>query len=829
MHNHDLSRFVNGLGYDFLLAACNEVRRIKPSILQQTWISNYVSILVLLCESIIEFHSIAGQRLNFSGETDVAAWFEFSKWLHEKIEDQTCARLTKSKKIKSTDNLLFLLTSARIIPVSVSISPLKPRHRSKMGESRFTIPGWHIHAPSHKKPSPFSFEIVAHQRSYDFSKFENLGRLFVLGFVQALESYFARLTTGTAKKSFNVLVNFFNYILTTSDSRDGDRFREKLNSDDFRNITDFEWERVIYAWRDWHRIDANASGKARGLGTAHDNMRQFHNTWDAIASQDVVPPVTVVGYKNATKQSSSTPRKSLAQLTPLGVTEMEAARSAANSVSKYFDTADQQQVIDFISALSAEMPADELKKLSPGELVEKIQALNATRLQKMRQCAELDFLKWREHWKVGQRALCDSTISGAELVDLLDSPLRMVTEKRRNSKKLLQCENETIRLGNSLNLVLEVYDGLVSGIAGRYHHMKLRFGGAAAFSAYLHPHPEATVALWTMLLIDTGANCEVVREMPFNCVESTNDQGFRKVIFAPKGRADGKVIIDHLPVSPSEGQTISSVEALYMYTQMTSVYRSSAEGEFRDRLFIDNREQEIVGVQEWRMRDWFTDFLSRHLELSGFEARPSMIRPSVLMATQYASPEGVVAAQVVADHMSASTTILSYTGRMPAKLQNAQKIREFQERFQAVVIASIKGAASKLGLTGVQFERILSDAARTGLGVACLDPMAGIQAGTTIGTQCSKFESCPGCEMRWVIGTIENISDLILFNEHLRASQDEAIRLNSEQWERKWLPWLVFSDIALAKLSQGETALAFVDGTKLAGTRREKYRPLPLF
>ncbi len=83
--------------------------------------------------------------------------------------------------------------------------------------------------------------------------------------------------------------------------------------------------------------------------------------------------------------------------------------------------------------------------------------------------------------------------------------------------------------------------------------------------------------------------------------------------------------------------------------------------------------------------------------------------------------------------------------------------------------------------------------------------------------------------MRWVVGTVSNIVDLILFSEHLLSSQDNALAMNSAIWERRWLPWLVFADIALNKLSQGETAAAFAEASKQASIRRETYQPLPLF
>lgn len=828
---HDFSRFIENLGHDFVLASCVEIRRVRAEfdILHSTWISNYVTRLAALFDSFIIFRFNDGSCLTPAYETDSKRWCEFANWLGDEINFSNCSEETKSKTLQTTNNLLFLLNVAKVLPVPVSILYGLPRLRAKHGESRFTKPGWRWSDKTTAVTSAFAFELDIHKRSYDYSKYRRLGAPFLLAFIMVVRQYFTDLKVDGAKHSYNVTINFLDFLIIKKDSSDSESFFDQLKSDFFRSIGCIAWEKMIYAWRDDHALGVTATQPIRSLITAHKNVLNFRDTWAALAENLVVPSVTIVGYKNAKKKNNSAPRRSLAQLTPADVLDDKALKVAFTSVGKFFDESEQQQVFEFTRALCAELSPSVVQGLSTESLIEQIQSLNSRRLVDLRACAELDFIKWYTHWERGQIALQNSSFSGPQLVDLLDSASRSVTERRRNSTALLKAGPDSIRLGNALNLVLEVYGGIVTGINGRYHHLKLSFGGTAAFNGYLHPHSHASVALWILLLIDSGANCEVVREMPFRCIEESNNILSKTVIFAAKERASGKIIVDELPITPTRGQSISSIEAIEKYQRMTAVYRSQASAEFSNKLFIDERKRQIVGIDEWVARSWFVEFLERHECLKHLAVLPSMIRPSVLLETQFRSPEGAVAAQIVADHMSMSTTLQHYTGRMPVKLQYVNKIREFQDRYQAVVIASIDGAAAKLGISDSDFKRIFSDAARTGLGVACLDPLAGIQPGTSPGVQCTKLDACCGCEMRWVVGTVSNIVDLILFSEHLLASQDNAIAMNSAIWERRWLPWLVFADIALTKLSQGETAAAFAEASQQASIRRQTYQPLPLF
>jgi hypothetical protein len=178
------------------------------------------------------------------------------------------------------------------------------------------------------------------------------------------------------------------------------------------------------------------------------------------------------------------------------------------------------------------------------------------------------------------------------------------------------------------------------------------------------------------------------------------------------------------------------------------------------------------------------------------------------MQAAYDKETGIIAAAAIGDHASLRTTN-DYVARYPNKAVWESMIRQFQSLFQAVSIHSIKGAAQKLGLSPRAVKRLFSEACRTGLGVACLNPKAGIQPGSESGKTCTQLQGCPGCTNSVVIATVENLRDLIIWNNHLEESRHEWELARPEKWERDWLPWLVFTRVAIEQAGRGRTAVLF--------------------
>lgn len=823
---YEFSEYAAILGADFVEGACSAVcmQRNSAGVTEKTWLDNYVIRLKSLFENLMQFLTFLGtSELQLVETFSHDHWLQFGHWYSMQIQGLLIAPKTKSKLIFSSNKLFKILSAASVIPVIIELNSFISRKIARDGQSRFTERG------SNNKPklipiiTPYIINIEKHCRSYDYQPYQSLAPYFLSSIVPILKIFYERLSAGRAKKLHNVFVNFMQHLSFEKIKRSWPTFFKKLKSKNFKEISNLQWEIVIYHWRDKVLVDSSSN-----ISLSHSKVVTLGQFWRLFFSAGLVAEVSIVGFKNGKRATQFKARRSLAQLTSVGEGQVENEHLVWTRLEPFFDNSEQQEAHEFISSLCSTLPSEVVQNLSVEGLIEEIHKLNAFRLHQLREYAEDEFLHWYTHWEVGRVALNGTIQSSDELIQLLDSQALSTSERRRNSARLLLKAPDNIRLGNVLQYILATKEGVISGINGRYHHLARSFGGKPQLHAYLHPHPNATLALWLLLLIDTGANCEVVREMPWNCVNPSSQAGYRTIQFACKDRAGGKSIADELVESPLAGQKLSTVQAIELYQTMAKRYRSLANEESKNKLFLYESRGIIHGLTEWIARAWFSNFLNRYEIFSGWNAKPSMIRPSMLMSVQHQNADSVVVAQIMADHTNSSTTIVHYTGRTPTKLRYNLLIREFQERYQAVIIASIDGAAAKLGLSEDEFKRILSDAARTGLGVACLNPLAGVQLGTNQGQDCTRLDACCNCEMHWVVATRENIVDLILFNEHLKMAQVSANQEYPDSWEKRWLPWLVFSDIALTKLSQGETARIFVEASELTSERRSHYQKIPL-
>lgn len=58
-----------------------------------------------------------------------------------------------------------------------------------------------------------------------------------------------------------------------------------------------------------------------------------------------------------------------------------------------------------IESLVLDLNDDEVKTISPAQVIEKLIEENSARLNEIRQLAEVEFTHWFEHWTIGQEAL----------------------------------------------------------------------------------------------------------------------------------------------------------------------------------------------------------------------------------------------------------------------------------------------------------------------------------------------------------------------------------------------------------------------------------------
>jgi hypothetical protein len=342
------------------------------------------------------------------------------------------------------------------------------------------------------------------------------------------------------------------------------------------------------------------------------------------------------------------------------------------------------------------------------------------------------------------------------------------------------------------------------------------YGGIRTIQAYFYPLVEMTIAVIVIFLCDTGANAAVARTLTLDCLEDASEPNY-KVIKGIKLRAAGKLIVDELPVN-DPAHDISSVQAIQTYKQISERARTLMLEETRGNLFLcADRVTPVRPLTGVVLTQEFKRFCKRHPQLRGLGILPAMLRPSVLLRTATDPEGGIIAAAAVGDHNFLSTTV-GYVSRMPSRVIWEQRIREFQTLFQAVSIYSIRDAAKKLGMTSEKVENLFNKARRTGLGSMCLNPTEGMQPGSISGQTCTQLQSCPTCQNVIIIATVENLKELVIWNHHLEHNRHDWESNRPERWEQVWLPWLVFTNVAIEQASRGRTAGAFKKAKTLAAS-----------
>ena len=620
----------------------------------------------------------------------------------------------------------------------------------------------------------------------------------------AFVKYSSTVASSTAQSSFSTAVRFLRWIL--ANQLQLQEFVSTLRTNHVQARAE-DWEDVVAQWR----IHFEAEKSLKPLAK-YDIILVLNSLIRKLIIFGVVPKFQLVGAPKPIRESR--PTKTLAEVTHNNSDhKTEALLDEALSGTGCVDI-DLEVKRDFLKTLIEETGAI---SGSPQEHARVLMKVNAGRLASIRNAAEKDFMKWVDWWNDGQQALKDCDMSFAEI----SSEINLKTTCHFKAK-LFPRNNDRLSLGRLLTYVTghPKWRGQVIGLptnsASRSIEVQVTRFGAEMLQARLFPHIDLTCAVIVLVLCDTGANVAVAQTLPRDCLDNSENHGY-KVIRGNKMRSSGKLIANELPIK-DDLHKVSCIQAIQIYQSISESIRLLASDKNSKSLFLRLTSHGVVrDVNENKWTRWFRSFCKRHDEISHLRIQARMIRPSVLMQAAFDNETGITSAAAIADHSSLSTTN-PYISRYPTKVIWERLIREFQALFQAISIYSIKEAASKLGLTERYVKRLFGEACRTGLGVACLEPRSGVQPGSEKGKICTQLQNCPTCPNRIVVATVENLTDLILWNNHLEQSRDEWERTRAEKWEKHWLPWLVFTRVVIEQARRGRTVPQFKNASLIAKT-----------
>jgi hypothetical protein len=648
-------------------------------------------------------------------------------------------------------------------------------------------------------------------RFFDFTKFESLGRAFIAAFARAFVLSSSSLAASSATSRYNSSCRFLRWLVTNQ--RNLLQLVQTLRSDHTR-ATSKDWEDAVELWK-----DSILNEPKYKPGSKYTFISNMIYVLKKIAIFGVIPKLVLL-VPSTKLRKAARPRRTLVELSRQDNKEDKNAilkSSLGGTGNTNFELEAQK---DFLVSLS-----DEEGRIigATEEHAKSLMKINAQRLALIRACACKDFKKWRDHFLEGQRLLqsCDMTFE--EIEAILCRQYSSQGSKGAATKSVFPARKRDVSISRLLTFFRchPEYRGRILGHGQKENILKWlyeissHFGSLNSLQAYLYPHSEMTNAVFVIIMCDTGCNLGVASTLHVNCLEKAQDPAY-KILKGTKMRARGKLIVDELPIKDPINE-ISCVKAIETYQRMSEGIRRLATSETAQSLFLNiTRTGGSVYSSDTRLLcRYFERFCERHSELRGLNIRPTMIRPSILLQAAFDKETGIIASASVGDHASMSTTF-GYVSRYPIRIIWERKIREFQALFQAVSIYSIQGAAKKLGLTIKQVEKLFNEASRTGLGVACLNPRAGVQPGSKVGDICTQLQNCPTCSNMFVVATVENLKDLILWNNHLEQSRSDWEANRPERWEKIWLPWLVFTEVAIEQANRGRIVKAFIQAKTIA-------------
>jgi hypothetical protein len=648
-----------------------------------------------------------------------------------------------------------------------------------------------------------------HGRHWDFSEFEILGRDFVAAFAPcflAYSSVVARSTAATNYHAARLLLCF----LTINRETLGQLI--PILESDYTKATARAWEEALALWRD-DLIGNDAISPV----TKHGYIKSVNMLLRKMISRGVIPEITFLNsIPKARKASRATP--SLAELHFHDIKE-KSKKILEETLSGFGGTAVERQVKeDFLASLLSE--AGDITG-NPIEQAEALFQINRGRLKLLRSCAVKDFIKWRDSSLRGINLVrvCDLTFE--EIAGIVDYRHKDLKKRSSALKTLFPEDEQDVSLARLLKYFVDhpKYRGRITWPQREipphwFFNLAPRFGGFKPLQDYLFPPVELTASVITLILCDTGANVSVALTLLRDCLEDSKERNYM-VLKGNKMRAGGKIIFNELPIKDPLNE-VSCVEAIQTYQMISGTLRGLATEKVANQLFLYfGLSGSVRNPPIYRWNNYFRAFCNRHPELKDLKIQSKMVRVSVLLQASMDKDAGLFAANARGDHASIATTY-DYLARYPNHVIWAAMIRKFMNLFQAVSIIDIKGAAEKLGLSSEQVERLFNEACRTGLGVICLDPKAGVQPGSKKGTNCAELQNCPTCPNCIVVATAEYLKDLILWNEHLERHRQEWENSRPERWGKVWLPWLVFTQVVIEQASRGRTVKEFKRARALA-------------
>ncbi|MBJ7539929.1 hypothetical protein I8J31_19840 [Marinomonas sp. C1424] len=201
---------------------------------------------------------------------------------------------------------------------------------------------------------------------------------------------------------------------------------------------------------------------------------------------------------------------------------------------------------------------------------------------------------------------------------------------------------------------------------------------------------------------------------------------------------------------------------------------------------------------------------------------PKAIRGSTLLLT------GLVTRDATAVMIEGQHTSLEmgkrYTYHYPEVWLQDKEIRLFLNWYQALFTVDIESFAEKIGIDSILYNENKELAleqrqteARNAInqqfgGIHCIDPTAGAQPGTKVGSVCNKVDRCPTCKQRRgiFVSSTNNLANVIQWHDVLVQLKQTL----SDNDFYKWRVWHVFTTLIVDTFSKDPTHARLMRGAQ---------------
>ncbi|NCB96993.1 MAG: hypothetical protein EOM36_01360 [Bacteroidia bacterium] len=693
--------------------------------------------------------------------------------------------------------------------------------------------------PSHPKNSPYHCYIEKHNKYWNFDIAQTLDADIGAKIVECWRKDNETLALATASTGHNALRIFIQFWVNRASSGDP-RFvmiSRKLADGDRLDHSDMDV--ILFEFREYVLGELSQT-----KGSVKVIFSRINSLFKTLHREGVLPQsleLKLPGRAARKALASNRSKKSLAEVPSSRRSESEIRHLLQPLIEKRFSHDEVVEVTraDFLATLISEGVN---LTASRNTHVKQIGELNSSRLVDLRRCAEDELLACWNVYTRGQKLLQNCDLSYKKDIEPLVNEWLEMAVKTQGSPmgrtKLSTIFNnrdidQEVLLSRYLCLCENRWDGFIPSALGWelkhfHHHTFMKIGGRDLAVSMMQPTIEAYIAVMIILLVDTGANVDVINTLKYPCLDD-RDEPNQKIIGGWKPRAGNDFIQNIIQVD--DGNRISGVRAIEMIVEMTSRLRRMATdgpksayrhvaystevqpgmGLPQEHLFLTR----LLPTQPMRILSKgtrainFQRFLARHSELNHIKIKMDHIRSSVLLDASIKNEGRLLVGQIIADHKSRDVQG-GYVNKYVQHVIQERSIRKFQELLEAVLIFDIFNGYKILGIPEDDYREALNEAHRTGLGVMCLKPLAGAQSGTIEGTMCDKLERCPACKNMFIPAIQENIQDMILFNQYLKEKREEFEALSLTDWEEIWLPYMVLTDEALSRIEKGDTAAVYL-------------------